>query len=76
MFVLTAVSNTSEVYILQKTAQYQSGAFLSAFSLLKIQLRKFEQANNPDGYVEQINTFLKGAKNYGVNFVIGNKETS
>lgn len=65
--IMTAVGNSGSVYLLQKTKEYDPIGFAVAFG--KNLLPKLDKAKSAADYAAAINSFLKEAKKYGVQFI-------
>ena len=64
--IMTVVGNDGNIHLLQKTEQYNPAGFAMAFGKL---LPKLSEAQSEAKYVAIINDFLKGAQEYGVQFI-------
>ena len=71
--IATAVGNNGNVYLLQKTERYSSFAFTDAFVQLRDILKPIILEKNLPKYIETLHQFLKGAEQYGVRFIIGER---
>lgn len=64
--VMTVVGNGGNIYLLQKTEQYNPAGFAMAFGRI---LPKLSEAKSETEYAAIINSFLKEAGEYGVQFI-------
>ena len=66
--LMTAVGNDSAVYLLQKTIKYKPLEYEDAFNRLPLKLQQYVEANDPEGYVNELIRFMKEGDQYGVFF--------
>lgn len=68
---LTAVGNNGCVYLLHKTDEFDGLEMCTDFFQAQLELEKFVNDMDVDGYIERLKKFLREAKRYGVEFIEG-----
>ena len=68
---LTAVGNNGCVYLLHKTDEFDGLEMCTDFFQAQLELKKFVDDMDIDGYIERLKKFLREAKRYGVEFIEG-----
>ena len=68
---LTAVGNNGCVYLLHKTDEFDGLEMCTDFFQAQLELEKFVDDMDIDGYIERLKKFLREGKRYGVEFIEG-----
>jgi len=71
LMTMTAVGNNGQVYMLSKREQYDGFKTYIALNTELPVLEKFVESDDLQGYLSEIDSFIRGLRSYGVEFIEG-----